>query len=252
MAPVAPAANAPAANALAATAPDAANAPARAAAAAPYSSPRAGVSSRAAASQPLASAAYTSPVGRGWVAAGPEGVLRVELPGTLTPVPPPSSRPERTDEDAHAAAAAAHRRQKAAATARAAATTHRSQEAVALAEAHLEAALAWLEAYFGDPGGLPPRPPLAAAGTPFQRAVWQAIDAIPLGQTLSYGELATTVAAKLGRPPGAARAAGAACGANPLPLLVPCHRVVGGDGSLTGFGGGLELKRWLLRHEGAL
>ncbi len=81
-------------------------------------------------------------------------------------------------------------------------------------------------------------------GTEFQLAVWEALRAIPAGTTLSYGELA----ASIGRP-AAVRAVGAANGANPIPVVVPCHRVIGADSSLTGFGGGLERKRWLLAHE---
>jgi methylated-DNA-[protein]-cysteine S-methyltransferase len=84
----------------------------------------------------------------------------------------------------------------------------------------------------------------ATGGTPFQREVWQALRAIPPGTTLSYGHLA----AKLGRAR-ASRAVGAANGANPIPIVVPCHRVIGADGSLTGFGGGLANKQWLLEHE---
>jgi methylated-DNA-[protein]-cysteine S-methyltransferase len=84
------------------------------------------------------------------------------------------------------------------------------------------------------------------AGTPFQRAVWAALRAIPVGQTLSYGALAATLNA-----PKAMRAVGLANGANPIGVVVPCHRVIGADGSLTGYGGGLERKRWLLAHEGA-
>jgi methylated-DNA-[protein]-cysteine S-methyltransferase len=87
---------------------------------------------------------------------------------------------------------------------------------------------------------------LAPTGTAFQLAVWQALRGIPYGQTLSYGELAR----QLGRPNGA-RALGLANGANPLPIIVPCHRVIGADGSLTGFGGGLYIKRALLALEGA-
>ncbi len=85
-----------------------------------------------------------------------------------------------------------------------------------------------------------------AVGTPFQRKLWLALAKIPHGSTVSYGELA----AKIGRP-AASRAVGAASGRNPLPILLPCHRVVGSDGSLTGFGGGLPVKAWLLSHEGA-
>ena len=83
-------------------------------------------------------------------------------------------------------------------------------------------------------------------GTRFQRAVWAGLTKIAPGRTLSYGALA----AKLGCPT-AVRAVGLANGANPISVVVPCHRVIGADGSLTGYGGGLARKRWLLRHEGA-
>ena len=84
-----------------------------------------------------------------------------------------------------------------------------------------------------------------AAGTPFQRKVWTALPKIPAGSTLSYGALA----AKIGSPR-AMRAVGHANGANPLSVVVPCHRLIGANGSLVKYGGGLERKRWLLRHEG--
>jgi len=87
---------------------------------------------------------------------------------------------------------------------------------------------------------------LAPAGTPFQLETWRALLAIPYGTTISYEELARRV----GRP-GASRAVGAANGQNPLPIVVPCHRVIGKDGSLTGFGGGIGTKRALLELEGA-
>jgi len=86
---------------------------------------------------------------------------------------------------------------------------------------------------------------VAPAGTPFQLEVWRALGAIAYGTTISYGELAR----RLGRP-GAMRAVGAANGKNPIPIVVPCHRVIGADGSLTGFGGGLSCKRVLLELEG--
>jgi len=89
--------------------------------------------------------------------------------------------------------------------------------------------------------------PWATAGSLFQRRVWTMLQAIPSGRTLSYGALA----ARLGMPRGAARAVGLANGSNPVAIVVPCHRVIGADGSLTGYGGGLHRKRWLLRHEGA-
>ncbi len=86
--------------------------------------------------------------------------------------------------------------------------------------------------------------PLAPRGTDFQQAVWRELAAIPFGATVTYGELARRV----GRPR-ASRAVGAANGRNPLPIVLPCHRVIGKNGHLTGFGGGLEKKRWLLAHE---
>jgi methylated-DNA-[protein]-cysteine S-methyltransferase len=89
--------------------------------------------------------------------------------------------------------------------------------------------------------------PLGARGSAFQQRVWAALRAIPFGETRSYGELADT----LGKP-GGARAVGRANATNPICLIVPCHRVIGADGSLAGFAFGPEIKRWLLTHEGAL
>jgi methylated-DNA-[protein]-cysteine S-methyltransferase len=86
--------------------------------------------------------------------------------------------------------------------------------------------------------------PVKFAGTSFQRSVWQALREIPCGKTLSYSELAH----KIGKPT-ATRAVGLANGSNPVGVIVPCHRVIGANGSLTGYGGGLERKRWLLDHE---
>ena len=90
--------------------------------------------------------------------------------------------------------------------------------------------------------------PLVLNGTAFQRRCWLALGTIPYGQTVSYGEQAR----RLGLRSDRARAVGAANGANPVPIVLPCHRVIGADGSLTGFGGGLHVKRFLLEHEGAL
>jgi len=89
--------------------------------------------------------------------------------------------------------------------------------------------------------------PLDAAGSAFERRVWDLLRTIPYGATTSYGQLAR----RLGDPH-ATRAVGAANGKNPIPIIVPCHRVVGARGELTGFGGGLDRKRWLLEHEGVL
>jgi O-6-methylguanine DNA methyltransferase len=115
--------------------------------------------------------------------------------------------------------------------------------AIVADDAPLRAALAQLAEYFAGARRsfdlrLDPR------GTPFQRAVWDAVAAIPYGETRSYGEIARA----LGRP-AAARAVGAANGANPLAPIIPCHRVVGADGGLTGYGGGLAMKRHLLDLE---
>ena len=105
---------------------------------------------------------------------------------------------------------------------------------------------AWLDEYFGE-GGLKPAcltPPLAMYGTDFERSVWQALLEIRPGETSSYG----AIARQLGSP-GASRAVGLANGSNPIAIIVPCHRVIGTSGALTGYGGGLDRKRWLLDHE---
>jgi methylated-DNA-[protein]-cysteine S-methyltransferase len=88
--------------------------------------------------------------------------------------------------------------------------------------------------------------PLRPVGTEFQRRVWDVLATVPWGTTTTYG----TIAARLDLPPGASRAVGAANGANPLPVVLPCHRVIGSDGTLTGYAGGLERKALLLRLEG--
>jgi methylated-DNA-[protein]-cysteine S-methyltransferase len=89
--------------------------------------------------------------------------------------------------------------------------------------------------------------PVATAGTPFQTAVWKALRRIKSGTTISYAELARRI-----DKPRAVRAAGLANGQNPISIVVPCHRVIGSDGSLTGYGGGLSRKQWLLAHEGVV
>ena len=111
----------------------------------------------------------------------------------------------------------------------------------------LEEAARQLEAYF-DGDLVTFDLPLELNGTEFNRRCWLALPSIPYGQTVSYGEQAR----RLGLGNDAARAVGAANGRNPLPIVLPCHRVIGADGSLTGFGGGLHVKRFLLEHEGAL
>jgi O-6-methylguanine DNA methyltransferase len=101
-----------------------------------------------------------------------------------------------------------------------------------------------LDAYFAGDFNALAQIPVATNGTPFQRAVWAGLCTIPCGVTMSYGELA----AQVGHP-GASRAVGLANGANPVAIVVPCHRVIGKSGALTGYGGGLARKRWLLAHE---
>jgi methylated-DNA-[protein]-cysteine S-methyltransferase len=111
----------------------------------------------------------------------------------------------------------------------------------------IEAAKRELTAYFaGAPTDFAALP-LDPQGTPFQRRVWQELRRIPRGQAISYKELAK----RIGKPR-ASRAVGQANAVNPIPIIVPCHRVIAADGSLGGYSSGLERKRWLLRHEGAI
>ncbi len=117
---------------------------------------------------------------------------------------------------------------------------------VTLVEGRAPSPARWaLETYLGGDLGAIDGLAVETAGTPFQRAVWAGLRSIPAGKTLTYAALA----ARVGRP-AAVRAVGAANGANPVGVVVPCHRVIGADGSLTGYGGGMERKRWLLTHEG--
>lgn len=107
----------------------------------------------------------------------------------------------------------------------------------------LRAAIAQLEEYFAGTR-TDFELPLDPHGTAFQQKAWEVLRSIPYGETISYGEQARRLGA-----PSAARAVGAANGRNPIPIIVPCHRVVGSDGSLTGFAAGIESKQWLLHHE---
>lgn len=108
----------------------------------------------------------------------------------------------------------------------------------------------WLDEYFSgrEPGFTPP---LRLAGTPFQTEVWQLLLAIPYGHTVTYGQLARQLAARKGRARLSAQAVGGAVGRNPVSIIVPCHRVVGANGSLTGYAGGTDKKAALLRLEKA-
>lgn len=110
-------------------------------------------------------------------------------------------------------------------------------------------AKSWLDRYFR--GENPPigELHLAPAGTPFRQAVWQLLLEIPYGETTTYAALAAKLAAARGIPHMSAQAVGGAVGHNPISILIPCHRVVGTNGTLTGYAGGVEKKEWLLRHE---
>lgn len=108
----------------------------------------------------------------------------------------------------------------------------------------------WLDRYFAGQKPSPRELNLAPEGSDFRRAVWDILCEIPYGQTRSYRDISRELAVKLGREHMSAQAVGGAVGHNPIGIIIPCHRVLGSDGSLTGYAGGLEKKRWLLRHEG--
>lgn len=116
----------------------------------------------------------------------------------------------------------------------------------------LQQTVRWLDSYFSaekpDPSGLPLNP----AGTQFQLQIWKLLSEIPYGQTVSYGKLAAMIAAHRQCKRMSAQAVGHAIGANPIGIIIPCHRVIGSKGQLTGYAGGLWRKRWLLHHEGCL
>ena len=114
----------------------------------------------------------------------------------------------------------------------------------------LNAAKHWLTAYFAGKRPSPTELELAPGGTPFQLAVWHVLLGIPYGTVTSYGEVAQETARLLGRKTWPARAAGVAVGRNPVSIVIPCHRVIGADGALTGYAGGLERKMALLKLEG--
>ena len=115
----------------------------------------------------------------------------------------------------------------------------------------LRASVQWLDAYFAGDKPEISALPLAPGGSDFQKLIWELLRDIPYGETTTYGTLAAKAETRLGRKT-AARAVGAAVGRNPISIIIPCHRVLGADRSLTGYAGGLDKKEWLLRHEGAI
>ena len=161
-------------------------------------------------------ARFTSPVGELVLTASDTGLTGIYFP-TSRHGPPPVERADWVEDDGRGPASAI----------------------LARARRQLEEYFAGTRMTFDVP--------LEPTGTPFEQRVWEALRAIPYGTTASYGVLAR----QLGDPH-ATRAVGAANGRNPIPIIVPCHRVVGARGELTGFGGGIDRKRWLLEHEGAL
>lgn len=121
-----------------------------------------------------------------------------------------------------------------------------SPDAVPGPDPALDAAKAWLDAYFAGQSPDPQTVPLALHGSAFQKRVWAELQKIPFGETTTYGAIAKKLGCR------SAQAVGSAVGRNPVSILVPCHRVLGADGALTGYAGGTERKLALLRHEGAL
>ena len=109
----------------------------------------------------------------------------------------------------------------------------------------------WLDRYFAGERPAIGELPLAPAGSAFRRLVWELLREIPYGEVATYGALGREAARRMGRESMSAQAVGGAVAHNPISIIIPCHRVVGADGSLTGYAGGVERKLWLLRHEGA-
>lgn len=114
----------------------------------------------------------------------------------------------------------------------------------------LRQARRWLNAYFAGRAPSAEALPLAPQGSPFRQAVWALLRQIPYGQTVTYGQLAAQIAKGAGIPTMSAQAVGGAVGHNPISIIIPCHRVLGSQGQLTGYAAGIDKKLWLLHHEG--
>ena len=115
----------------------------------------------------------------------------------------------------------------------------------------IEKAKRWLDGYFRGETAASDIP-LLPQGTAFQKQVWQILLSIPYGQTRTYGDIAREMAIRTGKRKMSAQAVGQAVGRNPVSIIIPCHRVIGAGGRLTGYAGGLEAKQWLLHHEGVI
>lgn len=109
----------------------------------------------------------------------------------------------------------------------------------------------WLLRYFAGKRPLPSELPLAPEGSEFRQSIWKLLCEIPYGKTTTYGTLAKTAAEQMGKERMSAQAVGGAVGHNPISIIIPCHRVIGADGSLTGYAGGIHIKQWLLEYERA-
>lgn len=108
----------------------------------------------------------------------------------------------------------------------------------------------WLDRYFAGEAPTPDQLPLKPTGTEFQQEVWKILSKIPYASTVTYGQIAKEIAATMGKKKMSAQAVGNAVGRNPISIIIPCHRVIGSNGDLTGYDGGISRKIWLLRHEG--
>lgn len=114
----------------------------------------------------------------------------------------------------------------------------------------LQNTVEWLNRYFTGEKPDIAELPLAPSGSDFRQMIWRLLCKIPYGEVTTYGELARQAAELMGKPSMSAQAVGGAVGHNPISIIIPCHRVVGSDGSLTGYAGGVDKKMWLLKHEG--
>lgn len=116
----------------------------------------------------------------------------------------------------------------------------------------LKAAMDWLDQYFAGQRPNSGKLPIEPSGSDFRKEVWKILCEIPYGETTTYGKIAEQMAQKMSRKSMSPQAVGGAVGHNPISIIIPCHRVLGADGSLTGYAGGTDRKLWLLKHEGGL